>query len=1624
MASKSIGNLYVSLGLATTPFLKSVDDAKRGLKDLGDSAKSTGSGIGSLQGGFDAAKGGIDGLKDGVGQLTGAFTGLAPAIASVTAILGGGAMFAGSVSAFLNQASSVKQLSNTFGMTAESASVLNTQLRITGIATEDYTSMAFKLDKQLKTNEAGLNGLGVATRDQNGNLLDQQTLLKNAASTMMEYKAGTDRNEVAMKLFGRSAQDAFALLKLNETTQARAIELTDALGLTLDKTALVAAKNYKEAMNEVKVVGEAVFEHIGQSLTPALESVARQLVAIAVKNMPSIISAIDSFGTSVKNNEGYIVSAFTNIGKAVAGITSALGTVSKWAMDNPGWSGAILGGLVGATMGGGIGALTGVVAGAVAGAGYTFSDSYTNQYKSSVLSLPEGKTTNFGAIDNSSSQSVMFGAGGAGSSQNSLYNLVKAGGGGQLDFSKDLKETQGAIDSVNEAAKKGTKTLGYLKDAHEKTAKAASTGADALVTSWNAAFDAASKAMSKQDIRDQITPTVTEAKDAVDAYRKSIEELQQAGDPKNTEALKTATEGYTASLGVLSKVQSEYKKDQSESEKLDIESQKFLGTYIDDTLSMSDALLGVKSAQERVNSAKALGEAGSVQLSSALEVEKYAHENVKKSLEQQKNALQQFNDVLSTYGEAAGLSSSVTSALEAQFKLLNKTGQATEDTFLKLSSTLSVIGTTLGGTVGAAITKIGQGLTAVNQSQITMSADGKTGTTSSGQTLSGASLVSAQNASQLQTAIGYASVANGVGQMIGGKTGGAISSGASSAATGAAIGSIIPGIGTVAGAIVGGIGGLVSSIFGGGGKSEAQNQSDATSVASSVKSLADSSGNTTAKYLMQLAGYNTTTLANLDSRTITGTNLSSSLLNRGYKSDYSLIKVDSAGKGTELTDQLTYLGKIEASIKKFANASVVQTLSDIDYKYAEIEAKIGATADTAKAKIDEIFTSVLGLSADTVGTAVASAFSSYSGYSSAGEKAATTISDSLITSIQNMGLSTTISDIIMPLYEEALTPYLTKITSGIKLTVADYSEISSVISSLKSSTTETVNSIYDLYTESGLLTSSQKSTAAATSSLTTATTELGTAATSSATSLATLQASVTTAQTTLDSALTTQSDYLAAQADATAQANVTALQAQSSAASSALTDAKTAVTSALSDLQSVVNAQKTALTDTYNAQVALIKAQETSQNAIISSLSSISDTLHSSLLGFSIDGSTAITRRTAQTDLSSIIAGAQSGIAVDPTKLSAVLSALNQPSQQYFSNQTDYAKDFYKTVSQVQALSTVTDTQLTTAQKQLSILEQQLKVLQDTYTVDTNSLDATYNVAVQQVNATYGVNNSVLSVAQGVAGVQTALGTYASATITAAATQAAATKAADVLNAQTAAANLAAVNAQLAANAKAVVDAQNSLTAAIKAVSDLTTGQGTTAGKAYQTFFARAGDTSGINFWNNDISNEGVAKSMVAFTNSPEFMNKISAATDPLEALYQAILMRPSDTTGKAFFQNALNTGETLTQIKNDLLSSSEYAAIRSVRGYDSGGVFLAGETAPELIHTSGNARIYNGGETRKMLNFDALLESNERLREEVKSLKEEIKAGQYAIAVSSAKSAKWIEYWQKQGMPPVRAEI
>lgn len=293
----------------------------------------TGNSFGRLK---DLITGHVGGVKDGIeglGGVVGKFTGL---FAGLTVLLAGGAAFSASINAFKDETAEVKRLMNGLGMTSEEAAKFNTQLKLVGMSSEEYVGIAMKFNRQLKTNEAGLVSMGVATRDGNGKLLDQQTLLKNATATMMTYKAGVDRNEFAMTAFGRSAESAFALLKLNEQTTARAAELTKAFGREMDDVAMAKAKDYKMAMAEVKLAGESLMAHIGEALMPGLTALGKTFVSIAEIAMPEMVrgtegisKGVEDLATTLKENKAGIIEVFTDIGIAIKGVLELFSDLNR-----------------------------------------------------------------------------------------------------------------------------------------------------------------------------------------------------------------------------------------------------------------------------------------------------------------------------------------------------------------------------------------------------------------------------------------------------------------------------------------------------------------------------------------------------------------------------------------------------------------------------------------------------------------------------------------------------------------------------------------------------------------------------------------------------------------------------------------------------------------------------------------------------------------------------------------------------------------------------------------------------------------------------------------------------------------------------------------------------------------------------------------------------------------------------------------------------------------------------------------------------------------------------------------------------------------------------------------------
>src|SRR5258706_5002728 len=91
----------------------------------------------------EQAKGHIEGITATFGKLQEMMIGIA-------AIVAGGALFKEMVNATVEATSQVTGLQKAFGMTLEEANLTKSKLDLLGLSTENYTSMAQRLDRQLK----------------------------------------------------------------------------------------------------------------------------------------------------------------------------------------------------------------------------------------------------------------------------------------------------------------------------------------------------------------------------------------------------------------------------------------------------------------------------------------------------------------------------------------------------------------------------------------------------------------------------------------------------------------------------------------------------------------------------------------------------------------------------------------------------------------------------------------------------------------------------------------------------------------------------------------------------------------------------------------------------------------------------------------------------------------------------------------------------------------------------------------------------------------------------------------------------------------------------------------------------------------------------------------------------------------------------------------------------------------------------------------------------------------------------------------------------------------------------------------------------------------------------------
>ena len=256
---------------------------------------------------------------------------------------------------------------------------------------ETITGSITKLTKNMSGGSdsvaAAFDTLGIKTRDANGQLRDAQTVFWETIDALGKVQNATERDSIAMTLFGKSAQQLNPLIQAGSDEWNRYAQEAHNAGLILSDDAVGALGSFNDGLQRIDATMEAAQRQIMGALAPAFTEIAnvvadaaqeftkwvktdeaqallkqltelvKSLATTFLSNLsPAIQKAIEIF-----NNAGSAITFLRDNFDKVVAIVQTLITV--WASLKVAMAGLQIAALVTNPIGGVIAAITALVAG-------------------------------------------------------------------------------------------------------------------------------------------------------------------------------------------------------------------------------------------------------------------------------------------------------------------------------------------------------------------------------------------------------------------------------------------------------------------------------------------------------------------------------------------------------------------------------------------------------------------------------------------------------------------------------------------------------------------------------------------------------------------------------------------------------------------------------------------------------------------------------------------------------------------------------------------------------------------------------------------------------------------------------------------------------------------------------------------------------------------------------------------------------------------------------------------------------------------------------------------------------------------------------------------------------------
>lgn len=304
---------------------REIVDTEQKLKGLEDQYKSFGS-VSAQQ-----IKAAGEDMKAIGGKISDAGRAFAPVSAGAAAVVGGlGALGYKAVTA----ADELNTLSKQTGISTDDLQKMQYASNLVDVSLEDITGslrkMKNNMDSTSSTTQAAWDRIGVSTRNADGSMRDATEVFYEAIEGLSQIENETERDQVAMDLFGKSADNLAGIIDDGGAAFQEYGRQAEDMGLILSGETLNSLNSINDTLDQTKAtVGASLLElgaTIAESLQPALDTIAKVISDVAKK-----LGEMDPQTVQMIATIGLVVAAIGPLLIFIGNLITAIGSIMSLA---------------------------------------------------------------------------------------------------------------------------------------------------------------------------------------------------------------------------------------------------------------------------------------------------------------------------------------------------------------------------------------------------------------------------------------------------------------------------------------------------------------------------------------------------------------------------------------------------------------------------------------------------------------------------------------------------------------------------------------------------------------------------------------------------------------------------------------------------------------------------------------------------------------------------------------------------------------------------------------------------------------------------------------------------------------------------------------------------------------------------------------------------------------------------------------------------------------------------------------------------------------------------------------------------------------------------------------------